>query len=116
LREVGSLMREAGPYFAYRLLQKNVYKRSGKKEKPTKNPDELDENVRYIDWGGTIGAGFLVPVLKGELDFNIKFEHSIQSFLTRDNPALYYGNYKAYYEVLAFTVGYSLPVMNRTLH
>jgi hypothetical protein len=103
---------EAGPYFAYLLAQKTVFILNNEKNN-LDSPEDLDELIRCFDWGGIVGTGYLFKLWKGELEINITYNHSLQSFLTPDNP-LKTSDTKAFYNVLAVTIGYSLPVINKS--
>ena len=110
-----SIYFEAGGYFAYYISTKYVtyllYDETS--EKTVTNSDIVDINVQGIviyrfDWGATVGTGLLIPLWKGFLDLNFKYDHMIQPFIIDNLDGT-----KSYYSVFGVTIGYSLPVMKK---
>ncbi|MEI7492957.1 MAG: porin family protein [Bacteroidota bacterium] len=108
---------EAGGYFGYYLGSRRFFYKAynGKElERFTKNfyYDETSEQVitfHKFDWGVTGGIGCRFSVWKGQFDANFKYERMIQ-------PWASYNSVKAFYDIIGFTIGYSLPVLNKVSH
>ncbi|MFH1161057.1 MAG: outer membrane beta-barrel protein [bacterium] len=111
-----SLYVEAGLYFACYLITKNVCITSYPYS-TTRDIDFYDmtagkwaegNNLQRLDWGMTVGCGYLLKLWKGQLDFNLKFDHMLQP-IARDQ---FLGS-KAYQYVFAITIGYAFPVLQK---
>ncbi|MBC8486853.1 MAG: outer membrane beta-barrel protein [Bacteroidetes bacterium] len=115
-KEKNSIYFEAGPYFACYLISKDVVITTDSYSR-TRNSDfhDMTETIgaeefsrQRLDWGITAGLGYVLKLWKGQLDFNIKFDHMLQPF-AKD---LYLGS-KAYQYVIATTIGYDFPVLQK---
>ena len=109
-----SIYLEAGGYFAYYFGTKSIEIQivDGIQQKSTGYMDitklPAGTNCHKFDWGATAGTGILIPLWQGQFDINIKYDHMLQPWDT--NPVT---DVKYYYNVLAITIGYAIPVMNR---
>ncbi|MFH1298175.1 MAG: outer membrane beta-barrel protein [Bacteroidota bacterium] len=111
-----SLYVEAGPYFACYLITKSVCITSYpyltttdiKFYDKTAGTWAGENNLQRLDWGMTVGCGYLLKLWKGQLDFNMKFDHMLQP--SAKDP--YLGS-KYYQYVFAATIGYDFPVLQK---
>ena len=111
-----SIYVEMGPYFACYLISKDViitttiYSRSRGVEyfDMTETSCAQKFSRTRLDWGVTVGLGYLMRLWKGQLDSNIKLDHMLQPFT--QVPA--FGS-RAYQYVFATTIGYALPVLQK---
>lgn len=107
---------EAGGYFAYYIKTVGIvnYYYNGIKVTYKNNYDWADEDpgtFHRFDWGATGGVGLLVPLWKGMLDLNFKYDRMLQPFFSSNVISS-----KNYYDVIGITLGYTLPVLYKDYH